>query len=294
MMARVFISYRRNDSKYQARMIYGAFQNVLPRGCLFMDIDSIPPGVDFVETLQGWVNQCDIMLALIGPGWIEATDPKTGHRRLDDPNDFVRVEIREALARSIPVVPMLLDGASMPDTERLPEDMKGLVRRQAEFVEYRTFDADVGRLIQALGLGDGVGPVTFAAGSAGSSRRQPEEDSRGVEESAGGQSLAAVEPVSVNETGRILTTGSVINRLRDFIYQKRNRVVLGWLGGGLAFAATVLWVAFVYFFPPQKSAEPRPTDVQANCGGVAVGGNVTGTTITTGTTTNSDCWTKSK
>jgi TIR domain len=291
MMARVFISYRRNDSKYQARMIYGAFQNVLPRGCLFMDIDSIPPGVDFVETLKSWVHQCEIMLALIGPGWIDATDPKTGRRRLDDPNDFVRVEIREGLARGVPIVPVLLDDAPMPDTEHLPEDMKALVRRQAEFVAYRTFDTDVKRLIKGLGLGGGE---VFPARSAGSSRRQPEQDRRPRVETASGYPTASAEPVAGNETDRTLATGSVMNRLWDFICQERNRVMLGWLGGGLVVTATGIWAAFVYFFPPQKPAEPRPANVQANCGGVAVGGNVTGTTITAGTPTNSDCSTKPK
>ena len=194
MTARVFISYRRNDSKYQARMIYAAFQKVLPRDRLFMDIDSIPPGVDFVEMLQSWVNQCEIMLALIGPGWIDALDPKTSRRRLDDPNDFVRIEIREALSRGIPIVPVLLDGASMPDTEQLPDDMKGLVRRQAEFVAYRTFDADVERLIKALRLGEGVEPTMSPASSGGSSGRQPDQKRARVEENASVRPTAAVEP----------------------------------------------------------------------------------------------------
>jgi hypothetical protein len=60
-----------------------------------MDMDSIPLGVDFVEYLEGWVDQCDILLALIGPKWADATDPKTGRRRLENPNDFVRVEVRK-------------------------------------------------------------------------------------------------------------------------------------------------------------------------------------------------------
>jgi len=183
------------------------------------------------------------------------------------------VEIREALSRSIPVVPVLLDGASMPDTEQLPDDMKGLVRRQAEFVAYRTLDADVERLIKALRLGDNVEPAMSPASSAGSSGRQPARD----------DPLAAIEPTPNNETARTLTTGSVVNRLWEFLCQKRNRVMLGWLGGGLVVAAAGLWAAFVYLFPP------KGTDVQANCGGVAVGGNVTGTTITAGTTTSSDC-----
>jgi sulfatase-modifying factor enzyme 1/TIR domain-containing protein len=149
-MKKVFISYRRHDSRYQARMIYDAFQRALPREHLFMDIDSIPPGADFVEILGGWVDECETMLALIGSGWISATDPKTGRRRLDNQYDFVRIEIREALKRGIPVVPVLLDDARMPDADDLPDDLRKLVRRQAELVQFRTFDADVARLMKKL------------------------------------------------------------------------------------------------------------------------------------------------
>jgi hypothetical protein len=84
-----------------------------------------------------------------------------------------------------------------------------------------------------------------------------------------------------------------------FLQDKDNQQVLGWLGGGLVVAVTGLWAAFVYFAPPPKSpeaasSEPIPPSVQANCGSVAVGGNVSGATITAGSTTNSDCAPKSK
>lgn len=157
MAQKVFISYRRDDSKWQAREIYRALTAVLPRDHVFMDIDSIPPGADFVEVLEGWVEKCDVLLAVIGPGWAEAVDPKTGRRRLENPNDFVRIEIRRALVRGIPVVPVLLDRAPIPDEDQLPDDLKRLTRRQAEFIEHRTVDADVERLIRRLGLREGVG-----------------------------------------------------------------------------------------------------------------------------------------
>jgi len=152
MATKVFISYRRDDSKYQARMIHAAFSQVLPRDHVFMDVDTILPGANFRKILKDWVNQCEVLLALIGPGWIDAGDPKTKGRRLDNPSDFVRIEIGEALARDIPVVPVLLDGTHMPDVALLPDDLKELVDRQAEFVEYRTFDDDVKRLIRKLRL----------------------------------------------------------------------------------------------------------------------------------------------
>jgi uncharacterized protein (DUF2252 family) len=152
MAAKVFISYRRDDSKYQARMIHAAFCRVIPSDHVFMDVDTIRPGENFRQVIQGWVNQCEVLLALIGPEWIDASDPKTKRRRLDNPSDFVRVEIGEALVRRIPVVPVLLDDTQMPDVSLLPDELKELVERQAEFVEYRTFDTDVERLIERLGF----------------------------------------------------------------------------------------------------------------------------------------------
>lgn len=150
MVGKVFISYRRDDSRYQARMIYTAFTQVIPREHVFMDIDSIPLGSDFRKILKGWVNECDVLLALIGPGWVSAADPRSGQPRLMNPGDFVRIEIAEALARDIPVVPVLLDGAHLPDPAQLPDDLKELVYRHAEFVEYTRFDDDVARLIRKL------------------------------------------------------------------------------------------------------------------------------------------------
>jgi len=119
---------------------------------VFIDIDDIPPGLDFHKILKDEVNKCAVQLALIGPAWIDATDPKTGHRRLDDPDDFVRIEIAAALARGIPVVPVLIERAPMPDIDLLPDDLKKLTDRQAEFIEFRTFDHDVERLIRRLRL----------------------------------------------------------------------------------------------------------------------------------------------
>ena len=134
-------------------MIYEAFLRGMSRENIFMDVDSIPLGVNFVKVLEGWVDQCEVLLVLIGAGWIISIDPKTGKRRLDNQKDYVRVEVRGALTRDIAVVPVLLDGAELPDEAELPDDIKGLLNRNAEFVEYRTFDADVQRLIKKLGVG---------------------------------------------------------------------------------------------------------------------------------------------
>ena len=172
MSGKIFISYRRDDSRYQARMIYEAFLRGMPRENVFMDIDTIPLGVNFVKVLEGWVEQCEVLLVLMGAGWANSTDPKTGKRRLDNPKDFVRLEIRGALTRDIPVVPVILDGAEIPDEAQLPDDIKGLLTRNAEFVEYRNFDADVQRLLKKLGVGVSAKQTAAPATIAGTQRAQ--------------------------------------------------------------------------------------------------------------------------
>ena len=149
MPTKVFISYRREDSNYQARMVHEAFSRVLPREHIFMDVDLITFGADFRKILR---DECEVLLALIGPGWLNSTDPKTKGRRLDNVSDFVRIEIGEALARGIPVVPVLIDGVPMPDIDLLPNDLKELVDRQAEHLQFLTFEGDCERLIRKLGL----------------------------------------------------------------------------------------------------------------------------------------------
>ncbi|MBU2580877.1 MAG: SUMF1/EgtB/PvdO family nonheme iron enzyme [Alphaproteobacteria bacterium] len=179
MSLRVFISYRRDDAKWEAREIYRSLTQVLPRDNVFMDVDSIPPGADFVDVLEGWVNECDILLALIGSGWIDAMDPKAGRRRLENPNDFVRIEVRKALERGIPVVPVLLDGAPIPDSDRLPDDLKMLTRRNAEFVEHRTVDNDVERLIRRLGLTKDAPKGEAGRAASPATGKQPDRTSEG-------------------------------------------------------------------------------------------------------------------
>jgi TIR domain len=162
MAGKIFISYRRDDSRYQARGIYDAFARGLPRENIFMDVDTIAPGVDFVRVLEGWVEQCEVLLVLMGRGWANSTDPKSRKRRLDNPKDFVRIEIRGALSRDIPVVPVLLDGAELPDEAELPDDIKPLLNRHAEFVDFRTFDTDVQRLIKKLAIGSDADPMIIS------------------------------------------------------------------------------------------------------------------------------------
>jgi hypothetical protein len=115
-----------------------------------MDIDSIPFGVDFHDWLDKEVGRASILLALIGHGWADARD-EAGRRRLDNPDDFMRIEIQAALKRGIPIGAVLIDGAPPPRLDQLPDTMRGLARRNAAFVDSgRDFNAHMNRLIADL------------------------------------------------------------------------------------------------------------------------------------------------
>lgn len=124
-----------------------------------MDVDTIEPGVDFAEEIFRAVAACKVLLAIIGPSWLSATDER-GRRRLDDPDDIVRLEIEAALDRGIRVIPILVEGAVMPAREDLPEKLAGLARRNALRIRHDSFRYDAGRLVTA------IEPVLGAPGTA--------------------------------------------------------------------------------------------------------------------------------
>lgn len=150
-MAKIFISYRRSDSQHAVDRLYRGLEKHVsdPRRDIFMDVDNIPLGVDFVEHLSGKVGECEILLAVIGKDWLGEIQ-----RRKDDPKDFVRVEIEAALARGIPIVPILLDGAPVPREDELPPSITPLARRNGTELRRQTFDANVAALARGLNLGD--------------------------------------------------------------------------------------------------------------------------------------------
>ncbi len=145
----VFISYRREDSGGFAGRIYDRLTKSLGHDNVFFDVDSIAPGVDFVDTLNDRLGRCDALVAVIGRSWLSLADTDN-HRRLDDPNDYVRLEIEAALQRSIRVIPVLVDGATLPKSGDLPETLAKLTRRQAIEISLARFDSDVERLVEAL------------------------------------------------------------------------------------------------------------------------------------------------
>lgn len=149
MSAKVFISYRRDDSAGHAGRVHDRLAHEFGPDLLFMDVDSIPLGSDFIKVLRDEVAKCDALLAVIGHHWLDARDAG-GERRLDSETDFVRVEIATALQRDIPVIPILLDGAKIPQAEQLPADLQGLAARNGLDVRHSSFHIDMDRLIGGL------------------------------------------------------------------------------------------------------------------------------------------------
>jgi glycerophosphoryl diester phosphodiesterase len=145
---RVFISYRRQDTAWPARQLYDVLVAELGPDRVFKDVDDIEPGDDFVERIQSAVRACEVLLVLIGPQWLTVADAK-GARRIDDPEDFVVVELETALNRDdVRVIPILVDNAKMPAPQELPKGLAALTRRQA--VEINPVSFDTRRLLRVL------------------------------------------------------------------------------------------------------------------------------------------------
>jgi formylglycine-generating enzyme required for sulfatase activity len=149
MRGKIFINYRRDDAIATAGRLHDRLSRAFGRRNLFMDVDHIPPGVDFVGFLNRQIANSDLVLVVIGPGWLHARNEK-GERRLNNPADFVSVEIAAALTRNTLVIPVLVDGAKMPDADELPEPLKPLVRRNAIEIRNSQFGGDSERLVQKV------------------------------------------------------------------------------------------------------------------------------------------------
>ena len=147
--AGLFISYRRSDAGPYARLLQVQFAKRLPGTPVFMDLDSIEAGTDFAEAIKAGVNSCRVLVALIGPKWLDLRD-KEGRRRLDNPDDYVRLEIRSALERRVRVIPVLIDGTEMPQRRQLPDDLSKLATLNALQMGYDRYEYDETRLITAI------------------------------------------------------------------------------------------------------------------------------------------------
>ncbi len=145
----IFLSYRRQESSHFAGRLYDRLADCFGAARVFIDVDTIEPGADFAQAIGGAVATCAVLLAIIGPHWLTVAD-EAGRRRLEDPDDIVRLEIESALARDVRVIPILVEGAVMPRRQDLPESLAGLLRRHAFVMRHESFRADAERLIASI------------------------------------------------------------------------------------------------------------------------------------------------
>ncbi len=145
-MSSIFISYRRVGALVHARALFERLRHEFGANEVFIDLEGVDFGLDFVDILNEQLNGCQVMLAVIDPQWATAVD-RQGLRRIDREFDYVRTEIVTALRRGIRTVPVLIDGAEMPDGSDLPEPLRALTRRNALILDFNRFDAEISRLI---------------------------------------------------------------------------------------------------------------------------------------------------
>jgi uncharacterized membrane protein YhaH (DUF805 family) len=175
MTGRIFINYRRGDSSGAAGRIYDRLLQHFGRDELFMDVDALEPGIDFVKSLDEQVSNCRAFITVIGPNWLHAQD-RDGNSRLNNPNDYVRVEIEAALKRDVRLIPVLVEGATMPQPTDLPGSLKALARRNAVEISHHRFSADCDELARAIKRALGVK----------------------IDESPGAQAASASKAIAVN------------------------------------------------------------------------------------------------
>ncbi len=148
-METAFISYRRQDSAGYSRALYNELSQHFDAEQIFMDVDDIPLGTDFVHILKRNLQDCKVMLVIIGPQWLDIRS-SNGGRRLDNPDDFVLLEIASALENNFNIIPVLVNGAPMPAEADLPDILKPLSRRQALELDNKYYQHGIADLVKAL------------------------------------------------------------------------------------------------------------------------------------------------
>jgi len=151
---RIFVCYRREDTRWLAGRLYDRLQERYGAERVFRDTDAIGPGIKYTEAINTALNECRVLLALIGDAWLTAVDA-SGRRRVDAARDMVRIEIETALEKNIPIIPVLVQGARMPSEDELPSSIADLALYNASEVTDSRWDYDVEQLFRAL---DGLMP----------------------------------------------------------------------------------------------------------------------------------------
>ena len=149
MSGGIFISYRRQETSDVPGLLADRLATLFGQERVFMDVTTIAPGVDFAEAINQALDTCQVLLAVIGPEWVTTTD-SDDRSRLDDPDDIVRLEVEAALERDVPVIPVLVGGAVMPQPGELPKSLAPLARRNGLNLSHDSFSSDVARLIAAI------------------------------------------------------------------------------------------------------------------------------------------------
>ncbi len=145
----IFLSYRREDAAPYARLLQFQLRERIPDARVFVDMDSIEPGLDFAEVIREALDSCTVLVALIGRQWATLTDEE-GRRRLDNPDDYVRFEVQAALERGVRVIPVLVDGARPLRQQQLPAELQKLARLNALELSYGRYEYDADRLLNLL------------------------------------------------------------------------------------------------------------------------------------------------
>jgi hypothetical protein len=163
----IFISYRRSDSQGESGRLFDDLVRHFGKPAVFMDVVGIDAGRDFRQAIDDSVQSCSVLLAMVGPLWLDTADEQ-GSRRLQNEADYVRLEIAAALRRDIPVVPVLLRGGKMPRSEQLPAEIADLAYRNAVELTHARWKSDIQVLIKALRpmLGEAAAPAPNAASAA--------------------------------------------------------------------------------------------------------------------------------
>jgi hypothetical protein len=198
---RVFISYRREDAGYPAGWLFDQLAARLGADRVFKDVDSIEPGDDFAEVITEAVRSCAVLLAVIGDRWLAAAGQDG--RRLDDPGDFVRLEIEAALAQGVRVIPVLVSGARMPRPEQLPASLAALARRQAVELSHVRFSSDLASLLNVLDRALGPAPARPPSGRPLPARTSQEGKAPTAPRDAPAALLVPVSTMSGHEVARI-------------------------------------------------------------------------------------------
>lgn len=146
---KIFISYRREDTSGESGRLKDKLEQVFGSENIFYDVETLEAGLNFDESISNALNESKVLLAMIGPHWLRVTDSK-GEKRISKPDDWVRKEIAEALKRNLRVIPVLVNGADMPDPNELPDDLKQLTLRHAQELSSSRWNYDVGELIKVL------------------------------------------------------------------------------------------------------------------------------------------------